>query len=178
MIFCRYRAGESASSDLSVVSVGKYLSDTLRVPAIVGPSGSEHVSDLFEAIKRERRTLLITPSATSELLRSVDPKSEGRTGLLWRTVPTDSLQADRMAELVTEQGMVRLALLFQDDSYGQSLANDIRDQLKGRVELLESVFFPLRADEGESRARVKDSVAEAFQAPSASFHLSSRARHG
>lgn len=162
MVFCRYTAGEAASDPKSVVALGRYLSSTLGLPAIVGPSGSEHASDLFEAIKRDRQTLLITPSATSELLQGIDPPPEKGNGLLWRTVPTDASQAAQMADLVVAQGIRRVLVLFQDDTYGQSLANDVRDAIEDRVDRLESVIFPLRADVASNRSKVRDAVAEAF----------------
>lgn len=77
----------------AAIASGKYLADSLGVPAIVGPSSSTDALAVYNALK-DLDTLVISPSATSPALTAADTKipNDNVPGLLWRTAPPDTLQ--------------------------------------------------------------------------------------
>jgi branched-chain amino acid transport system substrate-binding protein len=71
--------------------------------------------------------LTCSPTATSLALDNY-PSSE----LFFRTAPSDSLQAQAIAELATRTGRVDVAVAFLDDAYGHPLAEATVDALRAR----------------------------------------------
>jgi branched-chain amino acid transport system substrate-binding protein len=128
------RYGDALDGEAAAVETATHLAQTLGVPAILGPSTSAQVEKAFVAV-RDSETLMMTFSATSVSLTSLDPKTvdDSQPGLLWRSVPPDSLQATAIAgdmlggkdrAVPTE----RLAILYQDGSYGQGLATSVHER--------------------------------------------------
>jgi len=97
-----------------------HLSETIGAPAVVGPIFSELVLLLAEQAKASG-TLLISPTASAKQITDLDDD-----GLVWRTIPSDVYQAnafaDRIPQLVPEPQ--KIALLYKDDAYGNSLHMD------------------------------------------------------
>ncbi|MFO0633862.1 MAG: hypothetical protein U0168_13515 [Nannocystaceae bacterium] len=74
---------------------------------------------------REHDVLVISPSATSAALTgidAVDPSFE-HPGLLWRTVPPDTLQSAVIADDMRSRGVVDVAVAYQRGAYGEGLAS-------------------------------------------------------
>lgn len=89
------------------------------VPAIVGPSSSSAVEAIFTS-HRDDGVLVISPSATAEQLTALDPTTPG---LLWRTAPPDSLQADVIVQELVDSGATSIGIVTrQNDTYAQSLS--------------------------------------------------------
>lgn len=116
-------AGDELDDIEGSADAARFLATAMGVPAIVGPRGSSRTEAVFEAV-REHGTLVISPSATSpELteLEAPDPTSE-RPGLLWRTVPPDTLQSEVIVADMRARGVDRVAVLFQEGAYGEGLS--------------------------------------------------------
>ena len=103
--------------------VTEYLANEIGAVAIVGPNASDRVDDAFSIAERFG-TLLMSPMASSTALTSLDgdTSSYAEPGLLWRTVPPDDIQGDALAAYAREQGLDRVAVVFEDAPYGEGIA--------------------------------------------------------
>ncbi|MBX3269967.1 MAG: ABC transporter substrate-binding protein [Sandaracinaceae bacterium] len=114
-------------------AVTRYLLDELAVRAIVGPPSSDAARAAFE-IASTRDALVVSPSASSPALTDLEPPaSDEAPGLLWRTVPPDSLQGRVIASDLTMRDVERVALVVQDSSYGNGLADVITANFGGAL---------------------------------------------
>lgn len=102
-----------------------HLSDTIAAPAVVGPIFSELVLLLAEPAKASG-TLLISPTATAKDISELDDD-----GLVWRTIPSDVYQANAFADRIPQlqPAPQKVALLYKDDAYGNSLLEDVSARL-------------------------------------------------
>ena len=119
---------ELARADAAVASA-TWLTQTLGVPAIVGPAASGDASAVFAAI-REDGVLLISPSATSPALTGEDntePTDES-PGLLWRTCPPDSIQGKVMAEDLRSRDVDTVEVVYQQGAYGEELSRVFQEE--------------------------------------------------
>ena len=108
------------SSDVTVATrAAKHLRD-VGVPAIIGPGGSGIVAAVAQSVTIPSGIFLISPSATSATLSGLDP-------LVWRTAPSDVVQAVELQHQVGELAKivtgpkVKLAVVYQDNPYGNGL---------------------------------------------------------
>jgi branched-chain amino acid transport system substrate-binding protein len=97
------------------------------VDTVVGPASSTvalaTLDDLMAA-----GVLTCSPTATSLALDEF-PSSD----LFFRTAPSDSLQADAIAELAQQTGRSRAAVVFLDDRYGHPMAEAVADALSAHA---------------------------------------------
>ncbi len=104
---------------------------TLHAAAIIGPTTSDEVVKGVAPIVKQYGAVVVSPSATSPLDTTRD---DG--GLIWRTCPSDVLQAKVLAGLVPPMTPpVKLDLLYVDDNaYGSALESaflgDFHDPVK------------------------------------------------
>lgn len=87
--------------------------------ALLGPTTSDEVVNIA-SYARDSGTLVVTPSATSSELTTIDD------GVVWRTCPSDSLQGVQLAGLVHASaiatgGMPKIASLYSSSIYGTGL---------------------------------------------------------
>ncbi len=111
--------------------LAEYLADVLRTPAIFGPSSSSAMIAAFsevnldEAGRELRRTLFISPSATSVALSDLESTTPG---LLWRTAPTDDGQGRLMGQYAKDVD-APMIVLYEDTAYGKGLYTALRDSV-------------------------------------------------
>ncbi len=86
-------AGEERAEHLR--GLVDFFSKTLGTPLIVGPmTSSDSLNAIDHVITKKYPTVIISPSATSPALTTVDEKlADDQPGLFWRTAPSDELQA-------------------------------------------------------------------------------------
>jgi branched-chain amino acid transport system substrate-binding protein len=109
----------------------RHLTDTLRVPAIIGASISDFTIEAASKVTIPSGVLLISPSATSISITDLLDK-----GLVWRTAPSDVVQSDALARLgeslqqtIRNQlgpaapAKLRIAVIGGSDVYGQGLSS-------------------------------------------------------
>ncbi|HEU4538244.1 MAG TPA: hypothetical protein VFS00_29180 [Polyangiaceae bacterium] len=122
-----------------VQRAARHLTDTLRLPAIIGASISDFTIAAATAVTIPSRVLLVSPGATSISITGVEDQ-----GLLWRTAPSDVVQSAALARLGEAlQGAIRkelgaadasetplrLAVINGNDAYGQGFANALPGQM-------------------------------------------------
>ena len=108
----------------------KHLVNDLQVPAIVGPAFSGVTISTTKTVTIPAGVLTISASATSPSITDIDDKD-----LVWRTCPSDALQAIPLAGLLgpletqiapTLGGEpLRVAMIVKGDAYGTGLANEV-----------------------------------------------------
>lgn len=104
------------------------------VAAVIGPGSSGLVTTVSQNVTVPAKMFLITPSATSASLSGLS--------LVWRTAPSDVVQAVALSASVPEmetkyradnaipvQTAIKLAVVYKDDPYGSGLFNAVAPAL-------------------------------------------------
>ena len=81
---------------------------------------------------KQKRVLIISPSATSPLITKIDDD-----GLIWRNAPSDELQGEVLAELargkiegLETMKVDKVSVIYRDDPYGAKLAEKFKDEFE------------------------------------------------
>ncbi|MFZ8803456.1 MAG: ABC transporter substrate-binding protein [Candidatus Calescibacterium sp.] len=81
---------------------------------------------------KQKRVLIISPSATSPLITKIDDD-----GLIWRNAPSDDLQGGVLAELargkiegLETMKVDKVSVIYRDDPYGAKLAEKFKDEFE------------------------------------------------
>jgi ABC-type branched-subunit amino acid transport system substrate-binding protein len=111
------------------IRVAKHLIEDVRVPAIIGPAFSGVTLDVAAEVSIPAGVLLLSASATSPAITDLDDD-----GLVWRTAPSDALQAVPITALVkrfeerlrserdlAEGDVIKVAVVAKGDAYGTGL---------------------------------------------------------
>jgi branched-chain amino acid transport system substrate-binding protein len=113
-----------------------HLGDVIGTPVIVGPAETAEVISAINAVLASPAPIaLISPSATGVQLEGQTDRfaPEDPVGLVWRTAPSDALQAEVMAAQIAatlaDAGEVTVSVLFQADAYGQGFERELRERL-------------------------------------------------
>lgn len=165
-LHCSYepdQGGDGLTTVEAVQEVGAWLADEVGVPVNIGPHGSSLCQDFFGVASREHGTLLISPSATSDALGSIDGdvSSDEQPGLFWRTAPPDGAQGLAIAvDMLTEfdpEGITNfrrapsntIAIVYQTGAYGEGLATIVAQEHRSRGG--SSTQFPFSNDGDRSQ---------------------------
>lgn len=126
IVFCTIETGmfdELSRTDAAVESA-RYLTTTLGLPAILGPSASTDAQAVFTATEGSG-AVIVSPSATSTLLTNLDPAgvSDTAPGRLWRTAPPDDVQAAAVLEYLIDRmpAPAPLVVIHEGGAYGEPL---------------------------------------------------------
>jgi len=125
-----------ASDSDSAVRAAKHLA-SLGVPAIIGAAFSGVTIKVATEATIPAGVLLMSPSATSTAITDL-----ADDGLVWRTAPSDAIQATALAKLVPlieeqvrdelklqESDPVKVAIVHKGDAYGLGLATSLEQLL-------------------------------------------------
>ncbi|MCA9693453.1 MAG: ABC transporter substrate-binding protein [Myxococcales bacterium] len=143
IVHCNYQDGDGIDNldpEAAAAEGARYLADTLGAVAIIGPGTSALAEHVYETLCERgddpqapcaRDVLVISPSATSVQLTEIDGPSisDASPGRFWRTVADDSRMGAVMAMDLQARGKARLAILAEDSSYGQGIADSLRAAL-------------------------------------------------
>lgn len=132
MVFCNDANGANDGD-----RAAKHLANDVKVPAIVGPAFSGDTIRIAKDVTIPAGVLLMATSATSTQITDL-----ADSGLVWRTCPSDALQAIPFAALVgpleeairTDQMLmpadqIRITMTVKGDAYGTGLADAVTPQL-------------------------------------------------
>lgn len=122
--------GDSAATALAAVQ------DLVngRADVIIGPTSSLNLLATLSATVTER---VLTCSPTASALSLDDYPANG---LLLRTVPSDSLQAQAIARTVDQTGRQSAVVAYLDDAYGRPLADAVSVALGKQSTAVEGTF--------------------------------------
>ncbi len=108
---------------------------------------------------KQKRALIISPSATSPLISTLDDDR-----LIWRNAPSDAFQGKVLAELMRgkiKQDIIvdNVSVIYRKDAWGESLANVFIEEFKNLGgKILIDVSYPEDKDSGFS-----SEVAKAYE---------------
>jgi ABC-type branched-subunit amino acid transport system substrate-binding protein len=108
----------------------------LHAVAIVGPSTSNEVVKGVAPLVTQYNAVVVSPSATAPTITTLQDN-----GLIWRTAPSDNLQAKVLATLVPVGNNIKLDLVYVDgDTYAFGLQQAFTYAYTGTVS--KTVIFP------------------------------------
>lgn len=140
-----YEAANPPPPKVAAVRSAEHLLEA-GVSAVIGASTSG-TTTIATPLLPKRGVFLIAPSATSPSLTTVDDD-----GLLWRTAPSDVLQAIPLAERVQDaakdNSTKKVAILYKSDAYGQGLFSRLASSVTRNGK-------PLSAPENQSIAMLR-----------------------
>ncbi len=94
-----------------------------NVTAIVGTEQSSVSKTIVDQIAKAG-VVQISPANTSPELSTLDTNN-----FYWRTTPSDVLQGRVLAQRILRDGPTRVAILCQNDSYGQGLKDSVSEEI-------------------------------------------------
>jgi branched-chain amino acid transport system substrate-binding protein len=97
-----------------------------RVDVMIGPAASNNAIALAPTIVQDD-VAACSPSASALALDEFPDN-----GLLFRTIPSDSLQADAMAEVIEQTGETSASIAYVDDGYGRPFEKALEAALRRR----------------------------------------------
>ncbi|MEO7398463.1 MAG: ABC transporter substrate-binding protein [Ilumatobacteraceae bacterium] len=125
---------EGADATTAAVVLEQLLAS--NVDAIIGPASSNTTIALAPTII-DAGVAACSPSASA---LSLDDFPDN--GLFFRTIPSDSLQAEAMAKVIEQTGVTSAAIAYVDDGYGRPLERVLQVRLRSRgITVSSSVAF-------------------------------------
>jgi branched-chain amino acid transport system substrate-binding protein len=121
------------------------------VDAVVGPASSLVALDLLLTLRRDA-LVTCSPSATALALDQF-PDDD----LFFRTVASDSLEADALARAIDQTGRSSVAIVYVEDAYGRPLTDALVAQLASRS-LEVDALVPYPTDDADFSDEVADAV--------------------
>ena len=106
---------DTGADPLHAATLLTHLADQ-GVAITVGPATSAVAAAIYEDVASPRKHVLVSPSATSPGLTSLDS-----VGLFWRTTASDALQGRGIAQFFFESDAVNVAFVHRNDDYGQGI---------------------------------------------------------
>lgn len=116
------------------------------VPAVITSGSSQTIAAANAAASVTPKMLVMTGTGTSPSLSSLI-QGDGKD-LVWRTAPSDELQASVMSRLIKTDtakfpGVTKVAIVYVDDAYGQGLAEKLQAKLGAAPNAKTTVSFQL-----------------------------------
>ena len=131
--------GDDRTDPSQAVIVARRMIDDDGVVAIIGSLSSDATGAVQE-VTRAAGIPQISCCSTSAQLSALQPPTDR---FLFRTAPSDTLQARVVVQLAVEQSCERLAILSLQGSYGNPFATSIADGFTARGKrVVSSVSFP------------------------------------
>jgi len=115
---------EGADAVAAGVALGQLLE--AQIDVMIGPAASNTAIALAPTIV-QAGVAACSPSASADALDDFPDN-----GLLFRTIPSDSLQADAMAEVIEQTGETSAAIAYVDDGYGRPFEEALEAALRRR----------------------------------------------
>ena len=143
-------AADATRDPAVAVEAAKHLVEVEGVHAIVGPNASAASLQVSQSVSGTFHIPTISPSATSPQLTGAD---DG--GYFFRTALSDAAQGPVLAQVTRERGFDNVGLVYQDDAYGQGLAQAFEEawdwDAAGRLGRHDPDELPFRADTQRGR---------------------------
>lgn len=120
-------------------AAAKHLSEVLKVPGIIGPSSSANTVDIATNVTIGARTLIITPSGGAAEISTIDGGTVDGTRMVWRTTPSDALQAKALLKLAEKteadlhtagKATIKVAIVNREDAFGRGFNAALKASLK------------------------------------------------
>jgi ABC-type branched-subunit amino acid transport system substrate-binding protein len=132
-----YEEDGGTDPTISLTAVKK-LASVNGCKVIIGPMTSGAV-EAAAPYALSNKVLLITPSGTSPDLSGSTYTADRQ--FVFRTVTSDALQGEAMAQLVTQGGFKKVAILAMNNSYGSGIAGVVTTQLAGKATIVANISY-------------------------------------
>jgi branched-chain amino acid transport system substrate-binding protein len=130
-------ACDTAGDDVQAARAFRIAIAQLHAVATIGPDTSDELVKGVAPLVKQYATLVVSPSATAPIITHLD---DG--GLIWRTAPSDNLQAKVLATLAPSS--TKLDLVYVDKStYSSGLAQAFTTDFTGTIS--KTIVFPTGA---------------------------------
>lgn len=113
-------------ADVATASVALQQLLDSKIDVLIGPASS-NVSIALAPTVVASGVPSCSPSASALALDDLPDD-----GLFFRTIPSDSLQAEAMAKVIEQTGDTSAAIAFIDDGYGRPFEQALQDRLRAR----------------------------------------------
>ena len=118
----RLVVGDTALNAQQGMREARRLIEEEGAVAVVGPLASSVTLPVAEQVAAVRQVPFITPSATSPAISGADDAD-----FLFRATLSDAAQGAVLADLVLDDGITSVGVLYIDDPYGRGLFEAFRD---------------------------------------------------
>jgi len=109
--------GDSGDGSSGAASAAVATELSRHVDAIVGPSSAEVANQVLAAVTGAG-VILFSPAGTAQSLSTLDDH-----GLFFRLAPSDVMQAKVLADLISQDGLLKVSVLAEKNSFGQGLSS-------------------------------------------------------
>ncbi len=120
--------GDTALQQVQALAETRRLIDIEGVHAIVGPLASGITLSVVESVAGDAGIPVISPSATSPSISNADDRD-----FLFRSTLSDAAQGQVLADLITNDGVDNVAILYLNNPYGQGLLARFSDSYDGNI---------------------------------------------
>lgn len=127
------RGDETCIDAGAATAAAERLVTSDKVAGIIGPTCSGATSAVLTNVAIPNGMVLISPSATSPGLSTIDSK-----GLFFRTAPSDAREGEILAQIMIERGVKSAAISYTNNDYGKGIAASIQsafEKLGGKITL-------------------------------------------
>ncbi|KGJ15645.1 ABC transporter substrate-binding protein [Paracoccus sanguinis] len=121
------RADNTCADAAASVAAVERLVTSDKVNGIMGGMCSGETIASLERVAVPNGMVMISPSATSPALSTIDDK-----GFFFRTSPSDARQGDVMADIALERGVKSVAITYTNNDYGKGLAEAFKTAYEGK----------------------------------------------
>jgi branched-chain amino acid transport system substrate-binding protein len=119
---------DGATDPQASVDAARRLIEEEGVTAIIGPLGSATALRVATEVTIPARVPIICPSATAPQLTQLDDD-----GFVFRSTLSDTVQGPVLAQLVAQQGIDRVSIIYRNDAYGKGLLSSFTDEYSGTI---------------------------------------------
>ena len=113
---------EGSDSATALAAIDDFISED-RIDALIGPMSSPIALAVLPLLV-ENKVGSCSPTATAVSLASFPDN-----GLFVRTIPSDILASEAMAQLIEQTGVIESLVAYPDDPYGRAFVAEIRRSL-------------------------------------------------
>jgi branched-chain amino acid transport system substrate-binding protein len=132
------------STNIATTSVTGLLSS--NVTAILGAESSSVTLTVIDQVAKAG-VVLMSPANTSPTLSTY-----ADDGYYWRTAPSDVLQGKVLGQKVLKDGATNVAIIYQNDSYGQGLDDNVSKAITaGGGTVVQNIAFDTAATDFTSQ---------------------------
>ena len=124
-------AADATQDPAAAVEAARRLVEVEGVHAIVGPNASSASLPVSQNVSGTLGIPTISPSATSPQLTGAEDSD-----YFFRTALSDAAQGPVLARVTRERGFDSAGLIYQDDAYGQGLADSFEEAWDGTLQVV------------------------------------------
>ena len=121
-------AADTATNPQAGVDAAQRLVNVEGVAGLVGALSSGVTIPIATTVSGPSGVPQISNASTSPVITTLDDD-----GYLFRTTPHDALQGAILADVVSQQGIDKVAIVYVNNDYGQGLADAFSESYEGEV---------------------------------------------